>query len=39
MCAIHTYILKITGDLTIQINKPYAVRIMYGPYSYVKEEF
>lgn len=39
MCAIHTYILKITGDLNIQINKPYAVRIMYGPYCYVKEEF
>jgi len=39
MCAIHTDIIKYSDDLSKKTNTPYSVRIIYGPYSYVKEEF
>lgn len=39
MCAIHTDIIKYPDDLSKKTNNPYSVRIIYGPYSYVKEEF
>lgn len=36
---IHTDILKYKSDLVKIYGVPYAVRIIYGPYDYVKEEF
>lgn len=38
--AIHTNIMKYDEDLVKEINhSPYAVRLIYGPFNYVKEEF
>lgn len=36
---IHTDIIKYSNDLVKIYGIPYAVRIIYGPYNYVKEEF
>ena len=36
---IHTDIIKYESDLVKVYGNPYAVRIIYGPYDYVKEEF
>lgn len=36
---IHTDILKYEDDLVKVFGIPYAVRIIYGPYNYAKEEF
>ena len=38
--AIHTNIMKYDEDLVKEINhSPYVVRLIYGPFNYVKEEF
>ena len=38
--AIHTDIMKYDEDLVKEIkHSPYAVRLIYGPFNYVKEEF
>lgn len=38
--ALHTDIMKYDEELAKAANsKPYAVRLIYGPYEYVKEEF
>lgn len=38
--AIHTNIMKYDEDLVKEIkHSPYAVRLIYGPFNYVKEEF
>lgn len=38
--AIHTNIMKYNEDLVKEIKcSPYAVRLIYGPFNYVKEEF
>ena len=36
---IHTDIIKYENNLVKVYGNPYAVRIIYGPYDYVKEEF
>lgn len=36
---IHTDIIQYKDDLVKAFEIPYAVRIIYGPYNYVKEEF
>lgn len=38
--AIHTNIMKYDEDLVKEIkHSPYAVRLIYGPFNYVKEDF
>lgn len=38
-CGVHTDIIKYESKLVKIYNIPYAVRIIYGPYDYVNEEF
>ena len=38
-CGVHTDIIKYESKLAKIYNIPYAVRIVYGPYDYVNEEF
>ena len=39
LCALHTDIIKYDESVADYTSDKYAVRLIYGPYNYIKEEF